>query len=146
MFRKVTRLEFLAIEAFFAFVRAVRTDNWISGIETGPAARGKPQDGDDRIVTVWQGSKNSLHQRLEIHFFYLEEEGGWNIQGMIFAGRTINGKGAITDWSQAFRGGPSIRDGFTWRFVPMNYDGQYFRDIKDPEEFERIYKKYFCRK
>lgn len=147
MFHKVVHLESLALEVYFNFVRYICTQTWISGIDVSQAQyRGKPSDGDRRTVTIWQGSKNSYHQRLEVYFFYHQEFGGWNLNGVIFAGNTVENE----DWSQAFQGGPKHDDAYTWRFTPVRFDGYYFQDydLRDEaqnEEFNLACKGQFPR-
>lgn len=148
---KVTYLESSATEVFFAFVRHVRTQTWFSYVELSKATySGKPTDGDRRTVTIWQGSKNSCYQKLEVHFFYNSDFGGWNLNGVIFSGVSVIPDEGIVEWSQAFRGGPRHDDPYTWSFTPVRYDGRYFRDyqLSDPaenEEFANACKKRFPR-
>lgn len=129
MYRKVTHLEFRAIEVFMAFVQYRRTQTWFSGVEISePLYKGKPSDGDKRIVTVWQGSKNIFHQKLAVHFFHVEEFGGWNINGLIFAGKSMQPLVGPYDWQQAYRGGQRYDADYSWKFVPVRFDGRYFKD------------------
>jgi hypothetical protein len=151
MYRKVTYLESRAVEAFLAFVQYRCTQCWFNGVEIGQASyKGKPSDGDRRVVTIWQGSKSSYHQKLEVHFFYVEEFGGWNINGFIFSGTSHEpGKGDYK-WLQAFRGGRRFDNTYSWHFVPARFDGRYFqnydlRETDQNDEFTQACKGRFPR-
>lgn len=151
MYGKVTYLESRAIEVYFGFVQHIRTQRWFSHTEIDKAKyRGKPSDGDRRTVTIWQGSKNNYHQKLEIHFVYVEEFGGWNLNGVIFSGSTPDAEDQSYEWSQAFRGGERYGQENLWKFVPVKFDGRYFvdynlRDASENEEFELACKRQFPR-
>lgn len=125
--------ESLAMKGFYQIVGLIGTDRSIGAI----GSKNDDVDGESKRVAIFQGSKQSYHQKFE--FLILHSTEGWVIHEVIFSCKTDSGRKVLE--FNAFLDSDSRDDEYL--FVPITDDPATFRGLPPAGKQLRI-KQLLC--